>query len=68
VTQNKSKVFDDTLWIETLKIAPETNFFLFVGNKTPVTDLEKWLVENATIHDFALPSTNEIHTSIIQAL
>ncbi|MEI6711319.1 MAG: hypothetical protein WCK88_03730 [bacterium] len=49
-------------------MAPETNFFLFVGNKTPVTDLEKWLVENATIHEFNLPSTSEIHTSIVRAL
>ncbi len=65
---NKSKVIDDTLWIETLKMAPETNFFLFVGNKTPVTDLEKWLIENATLHDFALPSQNEISTSLVKAL
>ncbi len=49
-------------------MAPETNFFLFIGNKTPVTDLEKWLVENATIHDFVLPSSSEIHTSIVRAL
>jgi len=34
-SQNTVKVFDDTLWIQTLKKAPEGNFFLFVGNKTP---------------------------------
>lgn len=66
--KNKPKVFDDDLWIETLKMAPNTNFFLFVGNKNPVTDLEKWLVENATIHDFTLPSTSEIHSSIVRSL
>jgi len=67
-SQNKQKSFDDQLWIETLKIAPETNFFLFVGNKTPVTDLEKWIAENATIHDFSLPNPDEISTLIVQSL
>jgi hypothetical protein len=68
IATTKPKVFDDSLWIETLKMAPETNFFLFVGNKTPVTDLEKWLVENATLHDFILPSSDEIQNSIVKAL
>lgn len=31
-----------------------------MGNKKPVTDLEKWLIEHATIHDFPLPSSQEI--------
>ncbi len=64
----KWKIFDDTLWIETLKKAPETNFFLFVGNKNPATDLEKWLVEHATLHDFTLPASEDIHRSIVDAI
>ncbi len=64
----KWKIFDDTLWVETLKKAPETNFFLFVGNKNPATDLEKWLVEHATLHDFALPTSGDIHRSIVDTI
>ncbi len=65
---NKPKTFDDSAWIETLSRAPDTNFFLFVGNKSPVTDLEKWLVRHATIHEFPLPSASEVHASIVKAL
>jgi hypothetical protein len=32
---------------------PDSNFILFVGNKKPVTEFEKWLENNATIHEFA---------------
>lgn len=64
----KPKSFDDALWVKTLQSAPETNFFLFVWNKAPVTDLEKWLVENATIHEYKLPSQTEIQSLIVQTL
>ncbi len=51
-----------------LEQAPETNFFLFVGNKNPITDLEKWLTKNATLHDFQLPSSEEISQMIVHEL
>lgn len=56
----KKTIDDDTLWISTLEKIPETNFILFVGNKKPVTELEKWIERNATIHDFPALSVNEI--------
>jgi DNA polymerase III delta subunit len=65
---NFSNVFEDTLWIQTLERAPETNFFIFVGNKTPVTDLEKWLIDNATLHEFPIPSQSEMESYIAQTL
>lgn len=48
----KNQPEDDNFWIESLCKIPDTNFILFMGNKKPVTDLEKWLEINATIHDF----------------
>lgn len=51
---------EDNLWIETLEKIPESNFVLFVGNKKPVTELEKWLEKNASIHEFAALSFYEI--------
>lgn len=48
----KTPVDDEAAWVQTLEQIPETNFIIFVGNKKPVTDLEKWLEKNATIHDF----------------
>ncbi len=49
---NKTPIDADTIWIETMGRIPETNFILFVGNKKPITELEKWLEKNATIHEF----------------
>lgn len=51
---------EDTYWIQTLEKIPETNFILFVGNKKPVTDLEKWLEKNATIHEFPALTLREM--------
>jgi len=65
---NFPNIFEDTLWIQTLTNAPETNFFLFVGNKSPVTDLEKWLEKNATIHEFPIPSSSEMESYISSIL
>lgn len=48
----KNEKDDDNYWIQTLQKIPESNFILFVGNKKPVTELEKWLDKNATIHEF----------------
>ncbi len=47
-----------------LERIPEKNFMLFIGNTKPITDLEKWLAENATIHDFAYPTPEEIEAYI----
>lgn len=72
VTEEKPKevsgLFDDANWIQMLESAPETNFFLFVWNKNSASDLEKWLLKNATIHEFSLPSESEICTMLIQEL
>lgn len=54
----------DTQWIHMLEKIPEKNFVLFIGNTKPVTDLEKWLTENATIHDFAYPNQQDIQSYI----
>lgn len=56
----KNEKDDDNYWIETLQKIPETNFLLFVGNKKPVTELEKWLDKNATIHEFPGLTISEI--------
>lgn len=56
----KTPIDDDTVWIQTLAQIPETNFIIFVGNKKPVTELEKWLEKNATIHEFPNLSVREI--------
>jgi hypothetical protein len=66
--EKRPKTFDDVLWIETLQNAPETNFFVFIGNKTSVTELEKWIALNGTVHDFSVPSSDEIQASIISSL
>jgi len=55
---------DDTVWIETLGNIPDTNFVIFVGNKKPVTELEKWLEKNASLHEFSALSVTEIITYI----
>lgn len=55
---------NDTFWIQTLEKIPETNFILFVGNKKPLTELEKWLEKNSTIHEFGALSVQEIITYI----
>lgn len=47
-----------------LERIPEKNFMLFIGNTKPIADLEKWLEENATIHDFAYPDKAEIEAYI----
>ncbi len=54
----------DTFWMQSLAKIPESNFVLFIGNKKPVTDLEKWLEKNATIHDFPGQSIQQIITYI----
>lgn len=54
------RIDDDTAWIQTLEKIPETNFILFVGNKKPVTELEKWLEKNASLHRFEALSVREI--------
>lgn len=51
--KKKISLDNDALWINMLEKIPDTNFILFVGNKKPVTDLEKWLEKNATLHEFA---------------
>lgn len=51
---------DDSVWISTLEKIPDNNFILFIGNKKPVTELEKWLEKNASLHDFHNLSINEI--------
>lgn len=51
-TVNDNSHDDDSFWIQTLEKIPETNFIIFIGNKKPLTDLEKWLEKNATIHEF----------------
>lgn len=66
--EKRPKTFDDALWIDTLQNAPETNFFVFIGNKTPITELEKWIATNGTVHDFAVPSSDEIQASIVSSL
>lgn len=56
----KTPIDDDAVWMQTLVQIPETNFIIFVGNKKPVTELEKWLEKNATIHEFPNLSVREI--------
>ena len=55
---------DDTVWIQTLENIPNTNFILFIGNKKPITELEKWLEKNATLHEFHALWVEEIITYI----
>lgn len=55
-----ARIDDDKAWIDILEKIPESNFILFVGNKKPVTELEKWLEKNATIHEFKLLDIREI--------
>ncbi|MBP7773511.1 hypothetical protein KA071_00255 [Candidatus Gracilibacteria bacterium] len=59
---------DDTVWISTLEKIPDTNFILFVGNKKPVTDLEKWLEKNASLHEFQALSVDGIISYIESTL
>ena len=63
-----SPLENDTLWIETLKKIPDTNFVLFVGNKKSITELEKWLENNATIHEFSGVTPREMEEYILQNL
>lgn len=60
--------FNDEIWIKTLSRAPDTNFFLFVWNISAATSLEKWLIQNATIHTFPLPSSWEIQKLLLNTL
>jgi DNA polymerase III delta subunit len=55
---------DDAVWIETMGNIPDTNFIIFVGNKKPITELEKWLEKNASLHEFSALSVEEIITYI----
>ena len=67
--ENRTSVLEnDTLWIETLQKMPETNFILFIWNKKPVTELEKWLDENATQHEFTGVTPREMQKFVVQAL
>lgn len=59
---------DDTVWISTLEKIPDTNFILFIGNKKPVTELEKWLEKNATLHEFEALSIDGIIAYIESSL
>lgn len=52
----KNEKDDDSYWLQSLEKIPDTNFILFIGNKKPVTELEKWLEKNATIHEFPAPT------------
>lgn len=61
--QNNTTENDD-IWIETLAKIPETNFVIFIGNKKPITNLEKWLEKNATIHNFPGLTVHEMITYI----
>lgn len=66
---NKNNVLENnTLWIQTLARIPETNFILFIGNKTPVTDLEKWLEEHATIKEFPAVTPRDMMAYVMQHL
>lgn len=55
----KNEKDDDSYWLQSLEKIPDTNFILFIGNKKPVTELEKWLEKNATIHEFPAPTLVE---------
>lgn len=55
----KNEKDDDSYWLQSLEKIPDTNFVLFIGNKKPVTELEKWLEKNATIHEFPAPTLVE---------
>lgn len=66
--KNNAILDDNTIWIETLKKIPDTNFVLFVGNKKPVTELEKWLEENATLHEFAGVTPREMERYVVESL
>lgn len=58
----------DNLWIKMLESLPDTNFLLFIGNKKPISDLESWLEDNATIHEFAPPTPRSMQLYTIQEL
>lgn len=58
----------DNLWIKMLESLPDTNFLLFIGNKKPISDLESWLEDNATIHEFAPPTPRSMQLYAIQEL
>lgn len=55
-------------WIKTLQEVPETNFILFVGNKKPLSDLEKWLHEYATMQYFEASTPREMQNYVIKEL
>lgn len=58
----------DQNWIQTLEKIPETNFILFVGNKKPVTELEKWLDIHATVREFASVTPRDMAQYVMQNL
>ena len=58
--RSTSGAIDDAVWIHTLEGIPETNFILFIGNKKPVGDLEKWIEDTGTVHEFWAPSIPEM--------
>ncbi len=64
----KNESDSDIVWIETLGKIPESNFILFVWNKKPITDLEKWLDKNATIHEFPGQTIDETIAHIVSEL
>lgn len=41
-----------TSWINALSQMPVTNFCIFIGNPKPISPLEKWLADHATVHQF----------------
>lgn len=58
----------DALWIKMCETLPDTNFLLFIGNKKPVWDLESWLEEYATIHEFVSPTPRAMHAYVSKEL
>lgn len=44
---------EDSEWIDMLQKVPDSNFIVFIWNKKSLTELEKWLEKNATVHNFA---------------
>ncbi len=66
--EDEEKEDTDGLWIKMCESLPDTNFLLFIGNKKPLSDLESWLEEHATIHDFASPTPRAMQLYCIQEL
>lgn len=66
--KNTNNLSNDRSWIQTLEKIPETNFIIFVGNKKPVTELEEWLEENATLRDFGGVTPRDMEEYIMKHL